>query len=59
MIEKRSLEAKIAKLNSLMIEGIANKDSIGPNDRVRYFLLLILIGSFSFPDQPLFSSLKC
>lgn len=33
MIEKRSLEAKIAKLNSLMIEEITNKDSSGANDR--------------------------
>ncbi|XP_058764445.1 uncharacterized protein LOC131637892 isoform X2 [Vicia villosa] len=32
ILEKRSLEAKMAKLNSLMIDGITNKDPIGAND---------------------------
>ncbi|WJX55992.1 Kinesin-like protein KIN-14I [Trifolium repens] len=33
IVEKRSLEAKIAKLNSLMTERITNKDTIGENDQ--------------------------
>ncbi|KAI5438450.1 kinesin-like protein KIN-14I isoform X1 [Lathyrus oleraceus] len=32
ILEKRSLEAKMAKLNSLMIDEVSNKDPIGAND---------------------------
>ncbi|GAU28076.1 hypothetical protein TSUD_223170 [Trifolium subterraneum] len=34
IVEKRSLEAKMAKLNSLMTERITNKDTVGENDQV-------------------------